>query len=108
MFNKRFYVVLGAVMVFGSALFATQRTAVLVTVVERGFTSDSSSYFIKTSESLGGACTSNTLYWSTATDAGKSAIATLGFFLNRGTKVKISYNDSLQTQASVQILDPIQ
>ncbi|MDD5342840.1 MAG: hypothetical protein PHW12_00305 [Smithella sp.] len=108
MVKKCLLIAFSAVIVFSAAIFATQRTAVLVTVKDHGYSSDSSYYFIKTNEALGGACSDSTLYWSASNDAGKAAISTLGFFLNRGTKVRISYDDSAPSQNAIQIMDPIQ
>ncbi|MDD5673540.1 MAG: hypothetical protein PHC61_05225 [Chitinivibrionales bacterium] len=108
MVKKYLLIAFGVVMVFSFAVFAAQRTAVLVTIKDHGYSSDSSYYFIKTNEALGGACTDSTLYWSASNDAGKSAIATLQFYLNRGNKVRISYNDNAQDQVLINILDPIQ
>ncbi|MDD5675259.1 MAG: hypothetical protein PHC61_13905 [Chitinivibrionales bacterium] len=107
MIKKYLLITFGVVLVFSVSIFATQRTAVLLTVKDHGYMADSSTYFIKTVESLGGNL-GNTLYWSTSTYAGKSAICALGFFLNRGTKIRLNYNDSTQSQNLVQILDPIQ
>lgn len=107
MLKKCFLIAIGTVMVFNSAIFATQRTAVLVTIIDHGYSSDSSYYFIKTNEALGGACIDSILYWSTASNEGKSAVCALHFFLNRSTKIRLNYNDSAESQKLVQILEPI-
>ncbi|MDD5343514.1 MAG: hypothetical protein PHW12_03730 [Smithella sp.] len=108
MVKKYLLIAFGAILVYSAGVFATQQTAVLVTVMDHGYSSDSSTYFIKTVEPLGANIPDQKIYWSTSTYAGKSAVCALQFFLNRGTQIRINYNDSAQAQSTVQILDPIQ
>ncbi|MDD5674844.1 MAG: hypothetical protein PHC61_11810 [Chitinivibrionales bacterium] len=107
MLKKTLLIVFAAAMVFCSVIFAAQRTAVLVTIKEHGYSADSSIYYIKTVEPLGGNC-GNQVSWSTATYNGKSAVCEVGFYLNRGTTIRITYSDSAQLQENIKILDPIQ